>query len=341
MKRKFLASVLSLAMILTLVPTSVSAEDVTNNGSTSQIEATGAGQEQQTDATTDASQNQNADASENEENQQATEAGKAQENQAADSQEEANSADSESEAADQVATYSAETQTAGIPADAVHIDSSNAEEIGAGTYYYDAASAKSAKQVEVNGGTKENPTIIYMSGEINLTLNDVWMYVNSGYVKFIGVNGSKVTFNTGGSDYAIYIRSTDTVTMENLDVENANGYDIVVSNPNNTLLIKDCKFISSKTCLYCYGKLFIDGKSEFECNNEAVISLTDTAEMYLLDGTIKGYSPLSTYTNNVYLLGGKLISTRYALIWVNAFEESSSRIYLGDTKLETSTLDNK
>ena len=130
MKRKFLASVLSLAMILTLVPTSVSAEDVTNNGSTSQIEATGAGQEQQTDATTDASQNQNADASENEENQQATEAGKAQENQAADSQEEeANSADSESEAADQVATYSAETQAAGIPADAVHIDSSNAKKL--------------------------------------------------------------------------------------------------------------------------------------------------------------------------------------------------------------------
>ena len=63
------------------------------------------------------------------------------------------------------------------------------------------------KQVQINGGTKENPTIIYMSGEINLTYNDVWMYVISGYVKFIGVNNSKVTFQTndGESETAIYI----------------------------------------------------------------------------------------------------------------------------------------
>ena len=173
MKRKFLAGLLSLAMVLSITPMTAFAEGEVAVDNISQLEMQNNDQEE-TDASeaTDASQDQNADASENEENQQTTEESQAQENQTADSQEEeTNSADSESETADQVAAYSVETQAEGIPANAVHITSSNAQKIGAGTYYYDATSAKTAKQVQINGGTKEDPTIIYMSGEINLTLN--------------------------------------------------------------------------------------------------------------------------------------------------------------------------
>ena len=123
--------------------------------------------------------------------------------------------------------------------------------------------------------------------------------------------------------------------MENLNIENKTGYDITGN--KSTLIIKDCKFKSESNVLSHNGKLFIEGKSELESTKDyaTAVMTSEKCEMYLLGGTIKGYQSLSRYNGNIYLLGGKLISTDGCVVESWTYNDKNARVYFGDTEFET------